>query len=262
MVNPWGWLLLFIGGRPRHSRTERIAARRRQGLIFKQITETHSGRAIAGFQLDVQESATMRDILRDLKYALRQLRRSLGFTGVVVVTLALGIGANSAIFSVVNGVLLNPLPFPQPDQLVALHENKPGFEGGSVSCPNFRDWQKENRTFSAMAVARPNAFSLTGAGEAEQINSQYVSSDFFSLLGVKPLLGRTFAPGEDQVGAAPLALVSEGFWKRKLGAEPDVLGKSLTLDGSPYTIVGVIPASFHLTIPSFTESEVYVPIGQ
>ncbi len=204
----------------------------------------------------------MRDVLQDLKYALRQLRRSPGFTSVAILTLALGIGANSAIFSVVNGVLLNPLPFPQPDQLVAIHENKPNFEGGSISYPNFRDWQRENHTFSAMAVARPYAFSLTGTGQAEQVTSQYVSSDFFSLLGVKPLLGRTFAPEEDRIGAAPLALVSEGFWKRKLGPESDVLGKSLTLDGGPYTIVGVIPASFHLLIPSFSDSEVYVPIGQ
>jgi len=204
----------------------------------------------------------MQDILQDLKYALRQLRRSPGFTSVAVLTLALGIGANTAIFSVVNGILLNPLPFPQSDQLVAIHENKPNFEGGSVSYPNFRDWQKENRTFSAMAVARPYAFSLTGAGQAEQVTSQYVSSDFFPLLGVNPLMGRTFAPEEDQIGAASLALVSEGFWKRKLGSESDVLGKSLTLDGKQYTIVGVIPASFHLKIPSFTDSEVYVAIGQ
>src|SRR5208283_2484292 len=160
----------------------------------------------------------MQDILQDLKYALRQLRRSPGFTSVAVLTLALGIGANTAIFSVVNGILLNPLPFPQSDQLVAIHENKPNFEGGSVSYPNFRDWQKENRTFSAMAVARPYAFSLTGAGQAEQVTSQYVSSDFFPLLGVNPLMGRTFAPEEDQIGAASLALVSEGFWKRKLGS--------------------------------------------
>jgi predicted permease len=204
----------------------------------------------------------MEAFLQDLKYALRQLRRSPGFTSVAILTLALGIGANTAIFSVINGVLLNPLPFPQPNQLVAIHENKPNFEGGSISYPNFRDWQKDNRTFSAMAVARPNAFSLTGVGEAEQVNGEFVSSDFFPLLGMKPLIGRTFAPDEDQIGAAPLALVSEGFWKRKLGSAPDVLGKALTLDGKQYAIVGVIPASFHLLIPSFRDSAVYVPIGQ
>jgi len=204
----------------------------------------------------------MHDILQDLKYALRQLRRSPGFTAVAILTLALGIGANTAIFSVINGVLLNPLPFPQPSQLVAIHENKPNFEGGSISYLNFRDWQKDNRTFSAMAVARPNAFSLTGIGEAEQVNGEFVSSGFFPLLGVQPVMGRNFAPDEDQIGGPPLALVSEGFWTRKLGSEPDVLGKSLTLDGRQYAIVGVIPASFHLLIPSFRDSAVYVPIGQ
>ncbi len=124
----------------------------------------------------------MHSFLQDLRYALRQLRKSPGFTTVAILTLALGIGANTALFSVINGVLLNPLPFPQPNQLVALHENKPNFEGGSISYPNFRDWQKDNRTLSAMAVARSNAFSLTGTGEAEQVNGEFISSDFFTVL--------------------------------------------------------------------------------
>ena len=204
----------------------------------------------------------MHSFLQDLRYALRQLTKSPGFTTVAILTLALGIGANTAIFSVINGVLLNPLPFPQPNQLVTLSESKPNFDRGSISYPNFRDWQKDNRSFSAMAIARAYAFSLTGRGEAEQVNAEFISSDFFPLLGVKPVMGRTFAAGEDQIGAAPLALVSEGFWKRKLDAAPDVLGKSLTLDGRNYTIVGVIPASFHLRIPSFRDREVYAPIGQ
>jgi predicted permease len=204
----------------------------------------------------------MHSFLQDLRYALRQLTKSPGFTTVAILTLALGIGANTAIFSVINGVLLNPLPFPQPDQLVTLSESKPNFDRGSISYPNFRDWQKDNRSFSAMAIARAYAFSLTGRGEAEQVNAEFISSDFFPLLGVNPLMGRTFTPDEDQIGAAPLALVSEGFWNRKLDAAPDVLGKSLTLDGRNYTIVGVIPASFHLRIPSFRDREVYVPIGQ
>ncbi len=204
----------------------------------------------------------MGDVLQDLRYALRQLYRSPGFTSVAILTLALGIGANTAIFSVINGVLLNPLPFPEPEQLVTIHENKPNFEGGSISYPNFRDWQKDNRTFSAMAVARPYAFSLTGTGEAEQVNGEFVSSDFFPLLGVKPVTGRLFAPGEDQIGAAPLAMVSEGFWKRKLASGPDVVGKSLTLDGKQYAIVGVVPATFHLLIPGFRDRDIYVPIGQ
>ena len=204
----------------------------------------------------------MHAFLQDLRYGLRQLRKVPGFTLVAISTLALGIGVNTALFSVINGVLLSPLPFHHPDELVAIHENKPNFEGGSVSYPNFRDWQKDNHTFSAMAVARPYAFSLTGTGEAEQVNGEFISSDFFSILGVQPMLGRNFAPKEDEIGAQPVALVSEGFWKRKLGSDPAVLNKSLTLDGKSYAVVGVVPSSFHLLIPSFRDSALYVPIGQ
>jgi predicted permease len=204
----------------------------------------------------------METLLQDLRYGFRMLLKSPAFTAVAVVTLALGVGANTALFSVINGVLLSPLPFPQPDQLVTVHENKPNFEGGSVSYPNFRDWQKDNHTFASLAVARGSAFSLTGIGEAEQVTGEYVTSDFFPLLGVNPLAGRTFAQDEDQVGAGPLALISEGLWQRKFSSAPDVLGKTITLDAKGYTIVGVIPANFHLTVPGFMESQVYLPIGQ
>src|SRR5277367_5299427 len=140
----------------------------------------------------------MSTLTEDIRYGLRVLSKSPGFTVVTVLTLALGIGANTALFSVVNGVLLNPLPFHHPDELVALSESKPNFAQGSISYPNFLDWQKDNHTFSAMAITRSNGFSLTGMGEAEQVNAEFTSSDFFSLLGVKPVLGRSFASGEDQ----------------------------------------------------------------
>ena len=200
----------------------------------------------------------MHILLQDLRFALRQLRKSAGFTTIAVLTLALGIGANTGLFSVINGVLLNPLPFPHPDQLVTLHESKPNFDRGSISYPNFRDWQKDNHTFAAIAVSRPYTLSLTGVGEAEQVGVDFISSDFFSILGVKPIMGRIFATGEDEIGAAPVVLVNEGFWKRKLGSSPAILGSSLTLDGRRYTVVGIIPASFHL----FHDYPVYVPIGQ
>src|SRR5271168_1974802 len=163
----------------------------------------------------------METLLQDLRYGFRMLVKNPGFTAVAVVTLALGIGANTALFSVINGVLLSPLPFPEPDQLVTLHENKPNFEGGSLSYPNFLDWQKENHTFSSLALARTYAFSLTGTGEAEQVSGDYVSSDFFRILGVNPVVGRTFAKDEDQVGAGPVALISEGLWRRKFSSAPD-----------------------------------------
>jgi predicted permease len=202
----------------------------------------------------------MTAIMQDLKFALRMLAKSPAFTAVTVLTLALAIGANTALFSIVNGVLLNPLPYPRPDQLVTLYESKPNFNTGSISYPNFLDWQKDNRTLSAMAVSRSYSFSLTGLGPAEQAQAQLVTSDFLPILGVMPAAGRTFVRSDDQIGAAPVALISAGFWKRKFGSAPDVVGKSLTLDGMQYTIIGVIPADFDLMIDSFSASEIYVPV--
>jgi predicted permease len=201
-------------------------------------------------------------LLQDVRYGVRMLAKAPAYTAIAMLTLGLGIGLNTALFSVIKGVLLNPLPFPHADELVGIHENKANFEGGSLSYPNFLDWQKDNHTFTAMAIARAYAFSLTGLGDAEQVNAEFVSSDFFPLLGVTPIMGRTFAPGEDRVGGAPIALVSEGFWRRKLGSTPKVIGKSMRLDSRNFTVVGVIPASFHLRIPGFREREIYVPVGQ
>ncbi|MFZ3379566.1 MAG: ABC transporter permease [Candidatus Acidiferrales bacterium] len=204
----------------------------------------------------------MTSLWQDLSYALRMLRKNPGFTAIALFTLALGIGANTAIFSVVNGVLLNPLPYPHPEQLVTIHESKPNFNTGSISYPNFLDWQKENHTLSSMAVSRGYSFSLTGLGPAEQVQAQFVTSDFFPILGVQPVVGRLFLRADDQLGAAPVALISAGFCKRKFGSAPDAVGKSLTLDGKPYTIVGVIPADFGLMLDSFSASEVYAPVVQ
>ena len=204
----------------------------------------------------------MNGLLQDLRCAVRQFVKNPGLTAVVVLTIALGVGANTALFSVVNGVLLNPLPYPHPEQLVTLHESKPNFESGSISFPNFRDWRKDNHTFSAMAIYRGYAFGLTGVGDALQLSGELVSSDFFEILAVKPLLGRTFAPGEDEIGASPIALISEGLWQRKFASAPDIVGKSMTLDGRAYTIIGVIPASFHFAMGNFaTRRDVFVPVG-
>ena len=230
---------------------------RRQALIklggMQQLKENYQQRR----SLPVLET-----LWSDIRFGLRMLRKNPGFTAVALATLALGIGGNTAIFSIVNGVLLNPLPFPQPDQLVTLHESKPNFEQGSISYPNFLDWQRDNRTFSSMAVARRYAFSFTGKSEAEQVNAEFVTADFFPLLGVNPILGRTFTQSEELPGAGPVALISEGLWRRKFDAAKDVLGKSITLDGKDYTIIGVVPARFHLLTPSFHEQDVYAPMRQ
>jgi predicted permease len=201
-------------------------------------------------------------LMQDLQFGLRMLAKSPGFTAVAILTLALGIGANTALFSVVNGVLFNPLPYPQPEQLVTLHESKPNFQSGSISFPNFRDWRKDNTTFSMMGISRGYSFSLTGAGEPEQVQAQFISTDFLPMLGVKPVMGRLFEEGEDEFGASPIVLVSAGFWNRKFASARDVLGKALTLEGRSYTIVGVVPANFNLQIGAFRASELYVPIGQ
>jgi predicted permease len=198
---------------------------------------------------------------QDMRFGLRMLRKSPGFTAVAVLTLALGIGANTAIFSIVNGVLLNPLPFPHPEQLVVLHESKPNFDHGSISYPNFQDWRKDNHTFSSMATSRGYYFSLTGTGAAEQLNGQFMTADFFETLGVKPILGRTFTHAEELPGAGPVVLISENLWQRKFGS-PNVLGKGISLEGKLYTIIGVIPASFHFTGGILPSRDVYAPMGQ
>ncbi len=206
--------------------------------------------------------ASLERVMQDIRFGARVLAKSPGFAAVAILTLALGIGANTALFSIVNGVLLNPLPYPEPDRLVTLHESKPNFASGSISFPNFLDWQRENHSFSEMAIARPSGFTLTGQGESEQINAEFISADFFTVLGVKPVFGRMFLPGEDRVGAPPIVLISEGFWKRKFASSPDVLGKSVALNGKDYTIVGVVPENFNLSLLNFSATELYAPIGQ
>ena len=205
----------------------------------------------------------MRTILQDLRFGFRMLAKNPAFTAVAVFTLALGIGANTALFSVVNGVLLNSLPYPQPDQLVALYSRTADSPRWSISYPNFLDWVRANRSFSALAAYREDDFSLTGTDEPERLTAEMISASFFPLLGVHPSVGRGFLAGEDQVGAAPVALISSGLWKRKFGSAPSAVGKSLTLDGKAYTIVGVVPEGFWYSGNNFaTNAEVYVPIGQ
>jgi predicted permease len=201
-------------------------------------------------------------LIQDLRFALRQLRKSPGFAVVVIMTLALGIGVNTALFSIIDTVLLHPIALPHPGELVAVDAAKPNFEHGSISWPNFRDWQRDNRSFSGMAIFRHLGFVLTGTGDSERIHGDLVSSDLFTILGVRPVLGRLFAPGEDEIGAAPLVLIGQGFWQRKFGSDPNVLGRAITLDGRAFTIIGVIPASFDLSYSTFRAQDVYVPIGQ
>jgi predicted permease len=206
---------------------------------------------------------SMSGYLQDLRFALRMLAKNLGFTVIAVLTLALGIGANTALFSVVNGVLLNPLPYWESERLVTLYWHTPQFERSSISYPNFLDWARENHSFSDVAAYRGDNFNLTGTGEPERVSAEMVSASFFPLLGVKPLIGRTFRREEDRLGAGPVVLITEGLWKRRFGSSKDIVGHSITLNGTAYTVIGVIPANFHYEANNFdAQKDVFVPIGQ
>ena len=203
----------------------------------------------------------MGTLTQDIRYAMRMLRKSPGFAFVAILTLALGIGANTALFSVVNAVLLNPLPYPSPDRLVAIGEKFPPFAEASIAYPNFLDWVRMNHTFDALAAYRHTDFNLTGMGEAQRLNAMQVSASFFSTLGVRPVIGRSFSPQDDKRGAPAIAMLSGSFWKAKFGASPEVLGKALELDGTPYTVIGVVPENFYFYAANFHLGDVYVPIG-
>ena len=203
---------------------------------------------------------------QDLRYGARVLAKSPGFSLIAILTLALGIGANTAIFSVVNGVLFNPLPFHQPDQLVSMFQEIPNFKNGSISYPNFTDWRRMNTTFAGMAAYRSTGFNLSGNGEPERLHGEMISAGFFEILGVNPIMGRTFTADEDRLGANPTAMITEGLWKRKFGGRKDIIGQRMILDDVGRTIVGVVPSSFHLHIQNFQRggplNDVYVPVGE
>jgi putative ABC transport system permease protein len=181
---------------------------------------------------------------QDLVYAARTLRKSPSFTFVAVLTLALGIGATTAIFSVVYGVLLQPLPFNDATRLILLNETTPRVGVVSVSYPNFQDWRAQTSRFSQIAAVSSVGFNLAGVNQPEAIRGEAVSPNFLSVLGVKPALGRDFDPSEEKAGAAPVLLLSYALWQSHFGAEPSVLGRTIMLDGKGYTIVGVLPADF------------------
>ncbi len=205
----------------------------------------------------------MRSLFHDLQYAGRQMMKSPGFAVVAILTLALGIGANTTIFSVVNGVLLNPLPYPDSNRLVTLFHNKPNFQKGSISYLNFLDWQRDSRSFDAMVAYRNSGgMTLTGSGEPENVKSEMVSAGFFELLGVKLIAGRGFSADEDRLGANPTVMISEGLWKRKFASNPHIVGQAITLDGVPRTIIGVVPASFDFRQWNFRPAEAYTAVGE
>lgn len=203
--------------------------------------------------------------LQDVRYGLRMLLKAPGFALTAVLTLALGIGANTAVFSVINGVLLDSLPYPESNRIVVLFQKYPSFPKGSISYPNFQDWRRMNRSLSAIAAYRNTGVTLVGRGVPEIFHGEMISAGFFEIVGVRPLLGRTFTAAEDQKGADPVALISERLWRRKFNGDPGIVGQRAILDDVGRTIVGVIPASFDLKIHNFQNwlpNDVYIPIGQ
>jgi putative ABC transport system permease protein len=180
---------------------------------------------------------------QDLRYAVRQLVRSPGFTAVAVLTLGLGIGANTAIFSVVNAVLLRPLPYPEPSKLVKAEERRPNGAPNTVSYPNFLDWQQDG-ALGSMALYRPLAFNVGGADRPERVGGALVSAEYFRVLGLTPSAGRFFFEGEDTPGRDRVAVISRGLWERRFGGDPSALGRSLVVDGRALTVVGVAPPGF------------------
>jgi predicted permease len=200
----------------------------------------------------------MTNFWQDIRYAFRVLSNSRGFAAIAILTLALGIGANTALFSVVNSVLLNPLPFPNPGELYAVYSKTAEFAQSSISYQNFLDWQKQNHSFASLSAFRSDDYNLTGSGEPERLHAHMISAEFFPALGLNPLIGRNFRPEEDRAGAGPVVVLGDGLWKRKFASSAEVLGKSITLNGKSYTIVGVAQAR----LPGISPTDVYVPIGQ
>jgi predicted permease len=200
----------------------------------------------------------LESLWQDVRYALRTLRKSPGFATVAVLTLALGIGANTAIFSVVHGVLIAPLPYAQPDRLVMVWENNPHFPRVWVSYPNFHDWQQGARSFERIAAFRESGSDLTAPGAPEHLQRKEISAGFFSALGTPPALGREFLPEENRSDAPPVAVISNRLWKDKFAGDPHVVGKSISLDGTDFSVVGVAPPDFRIE----SGTDVYTPLGR
>jgi putative ABC transport system permease protein len=206
---------------------------------------------------EVRSGRPLDDLSQDLRYALRGLRKHRAFTAVAVITLALGIGANTAIFTVINTVLLRPLPYENPNQLVVLNEVI-GDRAAGVSYQNFVDWRTQNTVFENVAAVRPReSFNLTGVGESERLQGRLVSANFLSTLGIKPVRGRDFLVEDDQPNATPVAIISHALWQRRFGADESITGKQVTLNGQQFTVVGITPPNFRYG----AEADISVPIG-
>jgi putative ABC transport system permease protein len=199
----------------------------------------------------------MGTLWQDVRFGVRMLLKKPVFTAIAVLALALGAGANTAIFSVVNGVLLRPLPFKDPDKLVRLGEWSKQVPGMSIAYPNFKDWRERNHVFDGLAATQFDSYNLTGGDEPERLQGRNVSYNFFDVLGVVPSVGRGFRADEDRAGAPRVCMLSHGLWQRRFGGDSKIVGKPLALNGESYTVVGVLPQDYRFG----TQTDVFVPLG-
>jgi predicted permease len=196
----------------------------------------------------------MADLLQDLRYAIRVFRKSPGFTAIALLTIALGIGANTAIFTVVNGELLRQVPFPDPQRLYMIHRNV----RAPLSYPTYLDLVEQQQSFESVALYRRDNLNLTGSGDAERVSVRMISAGFLKLLGQTPLRGRDFTRDDDRLGAPPVAILTDSFWRSKFGADPGILTKTITMSGESYAVIGIVPQ-----LPKFFAStDAFIPIGQ
>jgi putative ABC transport system permease protein len=201
--------------------------------------------------------ALLSQLMLDIRYGARMLRKSPGFTAVTVVTLALGIGANTAIFSVVDSVLLRPLPYKDPGRLFVVWEKPPKSTRNVVSAANFLDWREQNRVFENLVGTSNASFNLAGKDSPERVDGMRVSHDFFAMLGISPVLGRAFTPEDDRAGAPRAVILSHGLWQRRFASDPGVAGRSISVDGQPTTVVGILPERFGF----FGAPEMWMPLA-
>ena len=201
----------------------------------------------------------MQTLRQDLSYGIRMLAKKPLFSIIAVITLALGIGANTAIFSVVNAVLLRALPYHNSDRLIALSTVSSGGDREGLSVPEFQDYQAQMRSLEDLTGFQSQSVNLTGGERPDRVRGAFVTSNFFKVFNLPPLIGRTFAEGEDRQGGEKLAVVNEKMWQERLNSDPNLASKKLILNGEPYSVIGVVPASFKQ--PFDPDVEVWMPVA-
>jgi len=242
------------------------------GSLAEEIVRTGDLRTVSGAERWLERTegrarargggwGWLADIERDLRFSLRTLRKSPGFALVALFTLALGIGAVTTIFSLINGVLLRPLPYADSGELVYMWEKLASFENAMVTYPNFLDWRERNRVFEDLAAFNDGSINLTGMGDPVELDVVRVSASMFPILRAQAHLGRTFLPEEDKLGGERVVVLTYGFWQDRFGGDPEVLGRALTLDGNPFTVIGVMPRDFEFPVRGDLERiDVFVAI--